>query len=183
MEKPKRTYANAGGQKQQGWSEVHRYAEFGPDRLVTVQCIAMVLGIRLQMVKQIPVERRVIDKRVYYRKGDIDAWLIEDLARPDSLARQLRAQHAESLKRMARQPSRKYSRGQMSREESAQAKAANAVLVQSPLTIDETHAGWDRRFAKRQNSPLLGPPILTEADAQAAEFMAAYVREELKKGS
>jgi len=87
-----------------------------------VQCVAMVLGIRLQMVSKIPVQRHMVDKRAYYRKGDIDDWLQADLAREDSLARQLRAQHAESLKRIAKEPSRRYVRGQASKSSAKEEK-------------------------------------------------------------
>jgi hypothetical protein len=130
-EKPKRTYDGAGTQKQQGWSEMRRYGEFGPDRLVTVHCVALVLGIRLQMVKQIPVKRHMIEKRGYYRKGDIDAWLAQDLASADSLALHLRTQHAESLRRHAKEPSRRYSGDQQRGRKTATAKASTEPFAWS----------------------------------------------------
>ena len=113
MNKPKRTYSGAGAQTTQGFYEVLRYGTFGPDHLVTVKCVSLVLGIRLQMVKQIPVARRMINKCGYYRKGDIEAWLAEDLSKPDSLLRSLREQHAKSQDRIAAEPSRKYVRSQV----------------------------------------------------------------------
>lgn len=176
MIKPKNTYANAGRQNQQGWSEVERYGDFEPDRLVTVKCVALILEIRLQMVKQIPVKRHMIDKRGYYRKGDIDAWLLKDLTLPDSLIHKLRAEHAKSLKRMEREKTRPYVSGQLSREESAQVKAVNSAFVPGPFTIDEASGGWSKGLPRRRNKPLLEPRPVTEEDAKMGESMAAEIR-------
>lgn len=180
MEKQKRTYANAGQQNSQGWSEMHRYGEFGPDHLVTVKCVSLVLGIRLQMVKQIPVTRRMINKCGYYRKGDIEAWIAEDLAKPDSLLRALREQHAKSLKRIADDPSRRYVSGQLKGQELREVIAKRAGGV-PPVSKDELTGAWQKRDAK-SNRPVLGPPKLTEKDAEACSAMSAWVRDELKRG-
>lgn len=108
MKSETRSYANAGMQQQQGWAEMRKYADADSDTLFTVKCISLVLGIRLQMVKQIPVHRIMIDKRGYYRKGDIVALLAVDMANPDSIIEKLRDEHANSIKRMLKQPSRRY---------------------------------------------------------------------------
>ena len=135
---------------------MRRYGEFGPDHLVTIQCIAMVLGIRLQMVRQIPVERRIIDKRGYYRKGDVETWLAEDLAKPDSLLRGLRAQHAKSLERIVTEPSRRYVTSQLSKKMESEVKARKATFVWPEFTKDELSGGWNRGAIKRRNTPTRG---------------------------
>lgn len=124
IEKPKRTYRNAGIQNQQGMREANRlYHKAQDSDLFTVKCISLVLGIRLQMVKQLPVERIMIDKRGYYRKGDIRAWLEVDMSKPDSLIKKLRDEHAKSVARMRKQPSRFYtSEGGLTKDEAKQAR-------------------------------------------------------------
>jgi hypothetical protein len=132
------------------------------------------------MVKQIPVERRMIDKRGYYRKGDIEAWLVEDMASADSLARKLRAQHAESLKRISKEPSRRYRSGQLDKEAEVQAKTANAALVWPTPTKDELSGGWSKGLARRRNAPIPDARPLSEAEAKAADDTCEWVRKELK---
>lgn len=161
MSEPKRRYAGAGQQKTLARDEVLRYGEFGPDHLLTIYCVAEILVIRLQKVCQIPVGRRIIDKRVYYRKGDIEAWLVEDMAKPDSLLSELRAQHAKSRKRIVMEPSREYKSSMLEKVEKAQAKANNAQLkaknaafVWPELSKDELSGGWNKGMVKRRNTPI-----------------------------
>lgn len=133
MDKPRRTYKNAGTQSAQGRREAHRLYWDAPDTdLFTVKGISMVLGIRLQMVKQIPVQRVMIDKRGYYRKGDIRAWMEEDIARPDSLLKKLQAEHSKSVSRMRKQPSRIYNPDKMSKEEVQSARERSKENKNAP---------------------------------------------------
>lgn len=133
MEKPKRTYKNAGTQSAQGRREGRLLYWDAPDSdLFTVKGISLVLGIRLQMVKQIPVQRIMIDKRGYYRKGDIRAWMEADLARPDSLLKKLQAEHAKTVARMSKQPSRRYQAGMLGKDEAKQARELSKANKDTP---------------------------------------------------
>lgn len=115
-------YQNAGMQTQQGREELLRYWDAPDSDMFTVKCISLVLGIRLQKVREIPVRRIMIDKRGYYRKGDIQAWLEIEGGRPDSLLADLREEHAKTVERMSRQPSRRYRNQSLSAGESKAAR-------------------------------------------------------------
>lgn len=122
MNRAKRTYKNAGAQTLQGWVEARTYWDAPDTDLFTVKGIALVLGINRNAVKQIPVQRILIDKRGYYRKGDIRAWMDADLQQPDSLLRKLQAAQAKAKEKMRTQPSRRYVSGQLNKEESRQVR-------------------------------------------------------------
>jgi hypothetical protein len=153
MEGESRIYANAGMQKQQGWIEMRRYADADSETLFTVKCVSLVLGIRLQMVKQIPVLRIMIDKRGYYRKGDIVAWLAVDMAKPDSLIEALRDEHANTIKRLLKEPSRRYrsSADFLSPADAKAAKKASKANRMKPATLSEI--ARDPRIAWKLHLP------------------------------
>lgn len=121
MEKPKRTYPNAGAQTQLAYRELMRYGSGTDDDLLPVKTVSMILGISRNKVVQIPVARRLHDKRVYYRKGDVRAWMDLDAQQPDSLLKRLRADYAQASEKIKRQPSRRY----YTAEETSAEAAAN----------------------------------------------------------
>lgn len=124
MEKPKKTYANAGMQTRQGWREARRlYWDAADTDYITVPGIALILGINRNWVKKIPVKRYMIDKRGYYLKGEIKSWMEEDLARPDSLLKQLQEDQRKIDAKQKAQPSRIYNPSSLTKEEAQQAKA------------------------------------------------------------
>ena len=129
MDNPKRAYLNAGSQTTQGRIESLKFYDAPDFALFTVKCISLVLGIRLQKVVQIPVKRVMLDKRGYYKKGEIQAWMEEDLGHPDSLLKRLREEYEKTVKRMRAQPSRFYKAGQISNEEAQQAREKTKVNV------------------------------------------------------
>lgn len=138
MQKEKRTYSNAGAQKLQGFVELAKYGSSSDETLFTVKCISLVLGIRLQMVKQIPVTRRMIEKRGYYRKGDISAWLAIDMADPQSLIEKLRDEHAKTLGRtLFKNGTSRYRSGELGPSEAKAARAASKANRLKPVTADE----------------------------------------------
>jgi hypothetical protein len=139
MIKPKRAYQNAGMQTQQGRLEMHRWGDAPASDLFTVKCISLVLGIRLQKVTQIPVQRIMIDKRGYYRKGDIQAWAAEDAKQPESLLAELNAEHAKTVARIKKQPSRIYRAGELNTEE---AKEAQAKTKTNRLKEPDEYEAW-----------------------------------------
>jgi hypothetical protein len=155
MKNDARSYANAGMQGQQGWAEMRRYADADSDTLFTVKCVSLVLGIRLQMVKQIPVRRIMIDKRGYYRKGEIVAWLAVDMASTDSLIEKLRSEHANSIKRMESEPSRRYrsSGGALSPADAKAAKVASKMAKLEPASLSEVarDPGITRKLGLRES--------------------------------
>jgi hypothetical protein len=122
MSNPKRTYKNAGAQTTQGWLEARTFWDAPDADLFTVKGISLVLGINRNAVKQIPVPRIMIDKRGYYRKGDIRGWMEVDLQQPDSLLRKLQAEQDKATERKRTQPSRRYISGQLNKEESRQVR-------------------------------------------------------------
>jgi hypothetical protein len=122
MSEPKRTYSNAGMQTQQGFNDFDRYRAADASEYFPLKTISLVLGIRLQKISLIPVNRHLIDKRAYYRKGDIEAWIGEELKSPDGLLAQLRAEHAKTRARMRKQPSRYYVSGQLGKAQQPKKK-------------------------------------------------------------
>lgn len=139
MIKPKRTYQNAGMQSQQGRLEMLRWGDAAASDLFTVKCISLVLGIRLQKVAQIPVQRIMIDKRGYYRKGDIQAWAAEDAKQPESVLAKLNAEHSKSMARINKQPSRRYRPGELNAEE---AKDAREKTKTNRLKEPDAYEAW-----------------------------------------
>jgi hypothetical protein len=137
MKQEPRKYANAGMQGLQGRVEMRQYINAEDATLFTVKCISLVLGIRLQMVKQIPVTRIMIDKRGYYRKGDIGAWLAKDMASPESLIEKLRDEHAKTLMRMMKHGSRRYRSGELDPADAKAAKEATTTNRLKPASADE----------------------------------------------
>lgn len=140
MDKPKRTYFNAGVQTKQAQLEAVRYWDAEDDYLVPVKTIAIIYNINRNKVCKIPVQRRMIDKRGYYRKGDIKAWAEEDLARPDSLLKKLREEHKQAQDRIKLQPSRRYVSGQQEGNEARQAKERSKANKNKP-PMDAYEAG------------------------------------------
>jgi hypothetical protein len=136
-DKAKRTYSGAGMQGHQGWMELQKYGTAHPDTLFTVKCISLVLNIQLQMVKLLPVRRQLIDKRGYYKKSDISAWLALDMAKPDSLIEKLRNEYAEITKRALANKRSRYHRARLSPAEAKAAKDATKINKLKPATIDE----------------------------------------------
>jgi hypothetical protein len=125
MNQPKRKYKNAGTQTAQGRTEYMSFWQAEPQVLFTVTGIALALGINRNAVVQIPVKRYLIDKRAYYRKGDIEAWLNTEIAMPDGLLRQLQIKQESAEKRMRKHRSRIYTPEKQSAEESKASKAAS----------------------------------------------------------
>lgn len=140
MEKPKRTYSGAGEQNAQARIEAVRFWDEHDDYLVPVKTISIVLGIRLQKVGLIPVERRMIDKRGYYRKGDVLAWAEMDKKQPDSLLLKLQEEHKRAQDRIKRQPSRRYVSGQQGDSEARQAREKSKANKNKP-PMDAYEAG------------------------------------------
>lgn len=136
MNTPKRTYKNAGAQTLQGCFEARTYWDAPDTDLFTVKGISLVLGINRNAVKQIPVQRILIEKRGYYRKGDVLAWIEVDLQQEDSLLRKLQAAQAKAMERMYKQPSRHYVSGQPSKEE------ARAATLQGARNQGKTQDGF-----------------------------------------
>lgn len=134
MGNPKRTYKNAGAQTVQGRLEVLRYWDAPDSDFFTVKGISLVLEINRNAVKQIPVQRIMIDKRGYYRKGDIRAWMESDLKRPDSLLLTLRAAQAKAVDR-TRAPSRRYVSGQLDKDQARQ--------VREGISTNRKDAGYE----------------------------------------
>lgn len=122
MEKLKRTYKNAGAQTQQGRLEALRFWDALDSDLFTVKGISLVLGINRNAVIQIPVQRIMIDKRGYYRKGDIQAWVELDGKAPDSLLLKLIHAQTEAKQKMRTQSARRYISGMINKEEAKQAR-------------------------------------------------------------
>lgn len=139
MSEPKRSYRNAGVQSQQGRFEALRWADAPASDLFTVKCISLVLGIRLQKVTEIPVQRIMINKRGYYRKGDVQAWMAEDAKQPESLLAKLGAEHAKTIARMKKQPSRKYSGRGLNKAEAAEARSKTET---NRLKEPDTYEAW-----------------------------------------
>lgn len=139
MIKPKRSYQNAGMQTQQGMLEMLKWGDAPASTLFTVKCISLVLGIRLQKVAQIPVQRIMIDKRGYYRKGDIQAWAAEDAKQPESLLARLNAEHAKTVSRIDKQPSRRYRPGALDADE---AKKAREKTKANRLKAPDAYEAW-----------------------------------------
>lgn len=139
MIKPKRTYQGAGTQTLQGNLEMLRWGDAPASDLFTVKCISLVLGIRLQKVAQIPVQRIMIDKRGYYRKGDIQAWAAEDSKQPESLLAKLNAEHGKTMARINKQPSRRYRSGELNVVE---AKEAREKTKTNRLTEPDQYEAW-----------------------------------------
>lgn len=125
MNQPKRKYKNAGTQTAQGRTEYMSFWQAAPQDLFTVTGIALVLGINRNAVVQIPVKRHLIDKRAYYRKGDIEAWLNTEIAMPDGLLRQLQIKQESAVNRMRKHRSRIYTPDKQNAEESKASKAAS----------------------------------------------------------
>jgi hypothetical protein len=117
MTKPKRTYSNAGAQTVLAQIGAVRFWNESEDYLVPVKTIAIVFKINRNKVNLIPVQKRMIDKRGYYRKGDVLAWAYEDSKQPDSLLQRLQEEQSKTNERLRRQPYRKYVSGQPSRED------------------------------------------------------------------
>jgi len=118
----KREYQNAGSQTAQGRVEAVNFWKQHDDHFVPLKTVSIVLGIRLQKVGELPLERRKIDKRWYCRKGDVQALLAAELNKPDSILNRLRAEHAKTMDRMQSQPSRQYKPGTISKAEGRSAK-------------------------------------------------------------
>lgn len=106
----------------QGRLEVLRYWDAPDSDFFTVKGISLVLGINRNAVNQVPVQRIMINKRGYYRKGDIRAWMESDLKQPDSLLLTLRAAQAKAVERKRAHPSRRYVSGQLDKDHARQAR-------------------------------------------------------------
>lgn len=139
MIKPKRTYQNAGAQTLQGHLEMLRWGDAPATDLFTVKCISLVLGIRLQKVAQIPVQRIMIDKRGYYRKGDIQEWAAADAKQSESLLATLNAEHAKTVARLKTQPSRRYRPGELN---AAEAEVAREKTKTNRLKQPDAYEAW-----------------------------------------
>jgi hypothetical protein len=139
MIKPKRTYQNAGAQTLQGNLEMLRWGDAAASDLFTVKCISLVLGIRLQKVAQIPVQRIMIDKRGYYRKGEIQAWAALDAKQPESLLVKLNAEHGKTMARINDQPSRRYRPGELN---AAEVKEAREKTKTNRLKEPDEYEAW-----------------------------------------
>jgi hypothetical protein len=146
MIKPKRTYQNAGMQTLQGNLEMLRWGDAAASDLFTVKCISLVLGIRLQKVAQIPVERIMIDKRGYYRKGDIQAWAAADAKQPESLLAKLNAEHGKTMARINKQPSRRYRSGELNVVEAKEAREKTKI---NRLKEPDAYEAWLRPHSVR----------------------------------
>ena len=107
MMSPKRAYKNASAQTRQGQLESLRYWDAPDTDFFTVKGISLVLGINRNAVIQIPVQRIMIDKRGYYRKGDIRAWVELDGKASDSLLLKLMHAQTEAREITRAQPSRR----------------------------------------------------------------------------
>ncbi len=125
MTKEKRTYKNSGVQTEQGKEEALKFRNADPEDFFTVKGISLVLKINRNAVVKIPVKRYLINKRAYYRKGEIESWMKGDLARPDSLLRQLQFQQGNAIKRLRQHKSRIYEPGIQSPEEAKKSKSAS----------------------------------------------------------
>jgi hypothetical protein len=155
MTKPKRAYSNAGMQTQQGLRDVLSYGTAHPSALFPLKTISVILGIRLQKLVLIPVQRIMVDKRAYYRKGDIQEWIKDEDGKSDGLLAQLREEYAKTKARLKQHPSRRYVSGQISKEEAKEAKARTRVNREKPLEeaevgIFERRAIISRRGSKTQ---------------------------------
>lgn len=146
MIQPKRTYQNAGMQTLQGNLEMLRWGDAPASDLFTVKCISLVLGIRLQKVAQIPVERIMIDKRGYYRKGDIQAWAAADAEQSESLLAKLNAEHGKTMARINKQPSRRYRSGELNVVEAKEAREKTKI---NRLKEPDVYEAWLRPHSVR----------------------------------
>lgn len=137
MNQPKRKYKNAGTQTEQGRTEYKNFWQAAPEEFFTVTGIALVLGINRNAVVQIPVKRYLIDKRAYYRKGDIEAWLNSEIVIPDGLLRQLQIKQESAEKRMRKHRSRVYTPDKQNAEESKASKAASKENIRRNKEIGD----------------------------------------------
>lgn len=161
-EKPRRTYSNAGAQTQLAYRELIRYGGGTDEDLLPVKTVSIILGINRNKVVQIPVARRLIDKRAYYRRCDVCAWVEVDLQQPESLLAKLREEQAKAIERMRKQPSRYYDQAELSKEEAKAAKAKTRSNVGRPFSKDEVAAGWGRSDGVlRRNRPVSPPKKIT----------------------
>ena len=103
-----RTYSNAGAQTQLAYRELMRYGSGTDDDMLPVKTVSMILGISRNKVIQIPIQRRLYDKRVYYRRGDVRAWLELDAQQPEKLLEKLRADYRQAREKIKKHPSRRY---------------------------------------------------------------------------
>lgn len=106
----------------QGRLESIQYWDAPDTDLFTVKGISLVLGINRNAVAQIPVQRIMIDKRGYYRKGDVRAWVEMDGKQPDSLLLKLRDEQTRAEEKIRTQRSRRYVSGQQNKDEAKQAR-------------------------------------------------------------
>lgn len=149
MNRSRRTYKNAGAQTVQGRIEARTYWDAPDSDLFTIKGISLVLGINRNAVKQIPIQRIMIDKRGYYRKGDVLAWMEVDLQQEDSLLRKLQGAQDKATERKYKQPSRHYVSGQPSKKAPLEATLQDA---RSQAKTSEGVSAW--RIPSSFNRPL-----------------------------
>ena len=125
MKETRRTYKNAGAQTDQGEIDALRFWSADAGDFFTVKGISLVLDINRNAVVKIPVRRYLIDKRAYYRKGDIENWIELDLSSSESLLQQLQLQQRNAEKRLRKHKSRIYTSGNQSPSEARASKAAS----------------------------------------------------------
>lgn len=154
MTKPKRTYSNAGAQTVLAQIGAVRFWNESEDYLVPVKTIAIVFKINRNKVNLIPVQKRMIDKRGYYRKGDVLAWADEDRKQPDSLLQRLQEEQSKTNERLRRQPYRRYVSGQPSRKD---AKKMNK-------NSDDSEGRSPKMEASSDLLGLWVPPITSKKD-------------------
>ena len=180
MKKEPRNYANAGAQTAQALSEMNRYGALPDDALITLKTVSLILEINRNSVAQIPVPHTLIDKRKCYRKGDIAKWAVLDVQQPDSLLLRLREKQAVAVAKIARQPSRRYSNENLSKEDAAKARKKSQGNIGMEPSKDEMSGGWDRGLARRRNGPIPGAQGMNEKDADFCAQMSASVRKDLQ---
>lgn len=181
MEQPKRRYTKAGGMTAR-----HADLEFinywsAPDSdLFSVKCASAVLKIRKQMVVKLELPRHMIEKRAYYRKGDIQALLMADQIEPNKLLRDLQENHRQVQIKQQKHPSTSYKSvtGTLLPHEKKAAKQASKANRKKPPTRDEVFGGWGSSVSRNKPVPPAKP--LSEEEVRYAERMSAWARKELK---
>jgi len=157
--------------------EYSNYWKAPDSELVSVKCASLVLHVRLQAVVKLGLSCHLVEKRAYYLKSDIEAFLQADQVEPNQLLRDLQENHRQVQVKQQAHPSTRYRSvtGTLLPNESKVAKQASKGNRKKPLTKDEVFGGW--RSSVSLNRPVKPAMPMTEFEVQSHEASRAYLRE------
>lgn len=149
------------------------------DELIFLDYAAQVLDVRLQAVIKLGLPRYMVAKKAAYKKKDIEAFLVADLAVPNTLLRELQEEHRQVQIRQKAHPSTRYKSaiGTLSPDEAKAARKASTANRKKAFTRDEVFGGWSSSLSR--NKPVRPAVQMTESEAQEYEGMRARLREEM----